>query len=284
MSSPVVVGVDGMSSSLTMVEAAAREAERHGTGLLLAHAIGWSSDHVLPWDPDGTGLGASVKGTLAEAEHRAHGVAPGVEVTSEVLVGEPSTVLGIESDRASLAVVGKRGPTGLVGRIRGSDTGCPTASCPVLVVRGRPDPAGSVVVGIDGSPTVRDALTFAFDEASLRGADLVVVQVRNAWTRWSHNGSHDASYDGNRPRTGRQRVLAETLAALQKTYPDVRVHHRQAGSRIGSALVDASTEAQLVVVGARKRGLARAARPGSADAVVLREAYCPVAVIGTGKE
>lgn len=280
MSSPVVVGVDGTSSSLTTVEVAAREAERRGTGLLLAHAIGWSSDHVPPWDPDGNGLGASVKGTLAEAERRAHGVAPGVEVTSEVLVGEPLTVLGIESGRASLAVVGKRGPTGLVGWIRGSDTGCPTASCPVLVVRGRPDPAGSVVVGIDGSPTVRDALAFAFDEASLRGVDLVVLQVRNAWTRWSHNGSDDAG----RARTDGQRVLAETLAALQKEYPDVRVHHRPAGSRIGSALVDASAEAQLVVVGAQKRGLARATRPRAADAVVLREAHCPVAVIGKGKE
>jgi hypothetical protein len=38
------------------------------------------------------------------------------------------------------------------------------------------------------------------------------------------------------------------------------------------------------VVGARKWGLARATRPRSADAVVLREAYCPVAVIGKGKE
>jgi nucleotide-binding universal stress UspA family protein len=289
MNGPVVVGVDGTSWNLVTVEAAAKEAQRRGVGLRLAHAIGWSSDHVRPgvppWDPDGSGLGASVNGTLAVAEHRAHEAAPGVEVTGEVLVGEPAAVLAIESRSASLAVVGRHGPAGPLGRMQGSVAGYLAAhgDCPVLVVRGRPAPVGAVVVGVDGSQAVGEAVAFAFSEAALRGVDLVVLNMSGTRIRRSHDGSGEAPVDGDRARDGGTRVLDGLLSDLMKKYPEVPVHHRSAGARTGSALVGASAGAQLVVVGARERRRARAALPGSADRAALRHAQCPVAVVGLRK-
>ncbi len=66
--------------------------------------------------------------------------------------------------------------------------------CPGAVIRGpkseeAPPAHGPVVVGVDGSPASESALAMAFDEASLRAADLVAVHTpptHNCW--WSAAG------------------------------------------------------------------------------------------------
>ncbi|MEV4643566.1 universal stress protein [Saccharopolyspora sp. NPDC049357] len=51
------------------------------------------------------------------------------------------------------------------------------ARCPVAVIRDRRTSfsVGPVVVGVDGSPSSRSALQFAFDAATARQADLVAI-------------------------------------------------------------------------------------------------------------
>ncbi|MFC8358526.1 universal stress protein [Streptomyces griseorubiginosus] len=253
MSGPVVVGVDG-SSSLYAVEAAAREADRLGTGLRLAHVLTWSSTHlppgVPPWDRDGSVTRESLTSPLTEARRAARRVAPGLAITQDVLIGEPSAVLDAESRTASLTVVGGRPAAGVGGRLRASVAGqlAVRGRGPLLVVRGRPEPEGPVVLGND---TSREAAEFAFSEASRRGTDLVVLHSR-----------------------GR---AARLLSALRKKHPDVVVHERHAGSWTGHALVEASGAAQLVVIGARHT-LADTLRV-SAARILVDHAHCPVAVI-----
>ncbi|MCD7442318.1 universal stress protein [Streptomyces lincolnensis] len=254
MSGPVVVGIDGSASSPAVVEAAARAAERLGTGLRLAHALTWSSAQlppgVPPWDPDGGAARVRVTGPLAEAERRARRTAPGVDVTREVLIGEPVTVLESEARTAVLTVVGGHRVTGLAARLRGSVAGQLAARgrCPVLVVRGRPAPTGPVVLADDTSPA---AAGFAFAEAARRGTDLVVLH----------------------PRT----TTARSWTALRERYPDVLVHGRRVRARTGRALVAASSGAQLVVIEARHR--IADALPGAAARTLVDHAHCPVAVI-----
>lgn len=258
MSGQVVVGVDGSTSSLVAVEVAAREADRRGVRLQLAHAFEWTSgsvpDGVPPWDPGGADTSASVSGTLTEAERRARRAAPHVVITHEVLVGEPGAVLETESRGASLTVVGSGRPGWSNGLLHGSVAGQVAAHgrCPVLVVRGRPDPTGPVLLADEAAQTARETAEFAFAEAAARGVELVAL---------------------------RKRGPAGTVSELQRKYPEVTVHHRWVRGRPHRAVVEASADAQLVVVGAHGWGGGAGLLPGSVAQTALRHAHCPVAVV-----
>ncbi|MHC3469848.1 universal stress protein [Streptomyces sp. 7R007] len=256
MSGPVVVGVGGSPSSLAAVEAAAWEADRRGVALQLAHAVAWPADPVAPgvppWDPDGAGLPGMARGTLAEAERRARRVAPGLAITSGVLVGEPVTVLESESRAATLTVVGGRRQGRFGGLPYGSVAGRLTAHgrCPLLVVRGRVNRTGPVVLACDGSPASRAAAAFAFAEAAERGAELVVLHTRDAGT----------------------------YPDVRREHPDVAVRPRRIRGRARLAVVEATAGAQLVVIGVR----AHAGVTGAVGRAVLRHAPCTVAVVPDG--
>jgi len=255
MRGPVVVEVDGTSSSLAAVEVAAWEADRLGVDLRLTHAFTWPAGHVPPgvppWDSEGAGLRDRVNGTFAAAEQRARRVAPHVTITRDVLVGEPVTVLESESRSASLTVLGARrahGSGSVADRLAAHSRG------PVLVLRGEPDHGGPVVLVDDCSPQARTTAEFAFAEASEHGTDLVVLRTRRVPVRWS-------------------------LTELSKRYPAVGVRHRRIRSR--RALVEASAAARLVVVGTRHRMLGLSS--GAVGRTALRHARCPVAVVPEAK-
>ena len=273
MSGPVVVGVDGSQSGMAAVEAAAHEADRSGVELRLAHAFEWSSAHVPsgvpPWDQGGAGACRVVRGALTEAERWALRVAPHVRVTHEVLMGSPVAVLESGSREASLIVVGSR-PPGRSGSLRAGSVAGQLAAhgrSPVLVVRGRPDPSGAVVLAGGRTQEARAAAEFAFAEASARGADLVVLDRTTAWNSRSRNG------------------FAGALSVLSEKYPDVTTHRVRVPVRGGlcRALVEASTRAQLVVVGSRNRDRLAGALLGPVSRAALHHADCPVAVIRAEK-
>jgi len=265
MNGPVVVGVDGSPSSLAAVETAAREAERRGVGLELAHALDWSSGPVppgvAPWDPDGAGLRDRVNEALTDAEWRARKVAPELAITREVLVGEAVSVLESEARSASLAVVGTRRVSGLRRLLYGSVAARLTADapCPVLVVCGRQNPTGPVVLA-DVSAAAREAAEFAFAEASGRGVDLLVLH---------HHRDRRSS--------------ADALFGLREKYPDVTVRTRPDRGRRHRALAEASVRAQLVVAGVRRRGGTAAALSAPDGRAILRYAHCTVALVPSGK-
>ncbi|KUN80604.1 universal stress protein UspA [Streptomyces bungoensis] len=288
MSDPVVVGVDGSPSSLAAVEVAAREAGLRRVGLRMVHAFGAPSIRLPgggpPWSPAQAGVRELVDGTLDRAEQRARDVAPHVDVTREVTVGEPPAVLEIESHTASLVVVGSRGLGGFGSLLLGS-TAVQLAAhgrCPVLVVRGRENPSGPVLLAVDGSPAGGPAVGFAFAEASMRGAGLVALLVWNTWGEPAHEGpptALDVIVDVGRLRGEEQRVLDETLDPWQRRCPGVAVERRLVRSRVRPALLEASGDAQLVVSGARGRGGFTGLLLGSVSQALLHHASCPVAVV-----
>jgi nucleotide-binding universal stress UspA family protein len=292
MNGPVVVGVDGSPSSLTAVEVAAREAALRGVGLRLVHAFGWPAAQVptgTPWNPTGSGLRELIDGTLTEAERRARRAAPGIEVSRDVVVGEPVTVLEIESRTAPLVVVGSRGLSRFGSLLLGSTAGhlAAHATCPVLVVRGRTHPAGPVLLAVDGSPASRGAVEFAFAQASLHGTDLIALHAWNTRTERAYDGPADppfVTYDEDRLRDEEERVLTEALGGLREKYPDVAVDRRLVRGRIRHTLVEATAEAGLVVVGARGLGGFGGLLLGSVSQAVLHHAQCPVVVVRSGEE
>lgn len=293
MTKPVVVGVDGSPSSLDAVEAAARDAELRGAELRLVHAFGWPSLHMPPggppWNPAAAGVRELLDGTLAEAERRARDVAPRVEIARDVTVGEPVMVLEIASRTASLVVVGSRGLSAFGSLLLGSTSAHLAAhgSCPVLVVRGRRNPDGPVLLAVDDAPACEEAVSFAFAEASLRGGELVALHACRPGSPDSYDGPSDppsVTYDEDHLPEHAEQVLDEALAGRRERYPGVPVRKAPVVGRVRRALIDASADAQLLVVGARGRGGFTGLLLGSVSQAVLHHAKCPVAVVRHGAQ
>ncbi|BAU81778.1 uspA domain-containing protein [Streptomyces laurentii] len=288
MSGLVIVGADGSASSLAAVETAASEARWRDAGLRIVHAFHWPVARVPLWQalpmPDEGEIRKMTEGLLSEAIERARTVAPSVDVTPAVVMGEPVAVLEAQSRAAELVVVGYRGMGGFVGLVVGSTAVNLAAHgrCPVLVVRDQPEPTGPIVLGVDGSRAGAAAVDFAFAEAAMRGVGVVAL---HAWTTW--NAPVPPPQDPAEPYASRpgmlaqaeERLPAEALAGRRERYPDVAVELRVVHGATREALIEASSAAQLVVVGARGRGGFAGLLLGSVSQAVLHHAHSPVAVV-----
>ncbi|MBT3150511.1 universal stress protein [Streptomyces sp. CHD11] len=285
MTHPVIAGVDGSASSLEAVEVAAREAQLRGAPLRIVHAFGHRQVGGPSWSLVDHGLEPMTHGVPARAEELARTAAPGVSVTRSVVAGEAVEVLEIESRSASLAVTGSRGMNGFSGLLLGSTAVHLAAHghCPLMVVRGRPDPAGPVVLAVDGSEAGAGAVEFAFTEAALRKAPLAALHVWNTWNEHAYQRSGDplnaVVADAGRLREAGQRLLDESVTAWQEKFPQVTVERRLVRSRVRQALIDAGRGAQLLVVGARGHGGFTGLLLGSVSQALLHHAHCPVTVV-----
>lgn len=262
----VVVGVDGSSMSLTAVEAAATAAARRGAALRVVHAEAPVKPRLVVPDPASEAL-------VRRAAAHALGTAPGVVVTTALVTGDVVHVLEAESQAADLVVVGSRGRGAVMSLLLGS-TPVPLAShshCPVMTVREEhraSSGAGPVVLGVDGSPDSDEAVGVAFAEAAQRRAELVAV---HAW-------QSDKDPPGTAPRSA-ERVLDQALAAHAETRPDITVRRDLADGKAREVLLEASKEAQLLIVGARGRGGIAGLLLGSVSQAVMARAHCPVVTV-----
>jgi nucleotide-binding universal stress UspA family protein len=190
-------------------------------------------------------------------------------------------VLLAEARDAVLLVLGNRGLGGFAGLLLGSAAVQVSAhaDCPVLVVRGEPRADGPVVVGVDGSELSDLAVGFAVEEAARRGTALVAV---HAWLHPVPLGPGDVLplvYDLDALAAEEERVLAEAVAGYAERYPEVPIRQQLVRGNPSRVLVDASAEAQLVVVGARGRGGLAGMLLGSVSHAVLHHARCPLAIV-----
>jgi nucleotide-binding universal stress UspA family protein len=145
--------------------------------------------------------------------------------------------------------------------------------------------ASRIVVGVDGSEHGAAALRWAVDEARVRGANVVAV---HAWvfvppTAVAEPGmipvaATDLMDDLTLERQAAERALDE---ALEATLGDAagEVDRKLVEGAAADVLVDASTGAELVVVGSRGRGGIRGALLGSVSQHVAQHAHCPVVIV-----
>jgi nucleotide-binding universal stress UspA family protein len=139
-----------------------------------------------------------------------------------------------------------------------------------------------VVVGVDGSPQAAQALAWAATEASQRGAPLVVLQAYSP----DYPAVRAVGLGGPpppQPMEALHEVAQEGCAAAagkaRAAHPDLAVTERCVADDPGKALVDASSNADLVVMGARGLGKLQGLLLGSVSAHVTSRAHCPVVVI-----
>lgn len=131
-----------------------------------------------------------------------------------------------------------------------------------------------VVVGVDGSAGSRRALRWAAEEAERRGADLTVVTV------WQWDGVDAVPLAGASPLEA-ERMSAELLDAEVAALPDPSVVTTRLVARggAGAALVEASREADLLVLGSHGHGALHAAVLGSVSQYCVRHVECPVVIL-----
>ena len=285
LSAPVVVGVDGSPSSLAAVDLAARQAALRGCPLTVVHAFIWPYFHVPlgppPLGPADGGLRRQAEDILSEASLRARITAPQVAVRGELVTGAAAAVLREYSRTACLVVVGDRGLGGFTGLLVGSVAVQLVAHshCTVMVARGNADAAMPVLLGVDGSPANDPAVGFAFEQAALRSVPVVALHV---WAHPAVVGPGDMMplvYDPGEVQAEEGRVLAEALAGWHDKYPDVVVDRTVRHGGVRATLIDATREAQMVVVGTRGLGGFGGLLLGSVSQAVLHHAACPVAVV-----
>lgn len=194
-----------------------------------------------------------------------------------VVDGLAAEVLVQESRAAFCLAIGCRGHGRIAAAFQGSVSQHVSrqADCPVVVVRPHhAEGTCRVVVGVDGSESSMQALEFALHYA---GMHRFLLTVLHSPEPWQGPGEPD---DRMRAALGsREAMVLARAADVIAGHEGVNVEMREAVGRPADELVDASYDADLVVVGSRGRGAFAGMLLGSVSAEVLRHARCPVAVI-----
>lgn len=286
----VVVGHDGSATAQRALEWAWSHAALYGLTVTVTHV--WDVNPLTalsPAPPTKADLEAMRKAALTAGQDAVdrlprHGRAPCVRV--EAPRGRASEVLATAGHDADLVVVGRRG-AGLAVRLLGSTSAAVlrSAPCPVAVVpEGTSTAAASkVVVGWDGSSAAALAVRWAADAAARSGGALEVVC---AWqiTSLHRDVVHElgvvpplADYERAAARLASRGCEVAAAAGLSSDKLSARPVHSPATA----ALLNASREADLVVVGCRGLGGFTALVLGSTSEQLSRHATCPVVVVRT---
>lgn len=276
---PVVVGVgpDEVDSALAF---AAEEAVRAGCGLHLVHAV-----HVVPTGPEVPLLSYADLDTwgreiIALAVKRADELVDDrVPVTHELGSGTPVQVLTDVGRTARMVVLEHRHLSRLARIVNRTTAGGVAArlSVPVVAVPSgwtRPSGPRLVVAGVDVPERSEEVLAVAVAESRARGAGLSIV---HSWALPVHYEGIPLEPDEHRRWT--ERSTAEIRAVLDRlgeeavaVDAEVVVHP----GRAIEALLECSTEAELLVIGRHDPLVPFGSHIGPVARAVLREATCPV--------
>ncbi|MEX0172088.1 universal stress protein [Streptomyces sp. LMG1-1-1.1] len=281
MTQGIVVGVDGTEQARAAAEWAADEAVLRDTGVRLVHVKEPSPELLLPLvsrKPDESWAEDLLFRTAAELRAR-H---PGILVTTRLSPYGPVAALIAAGEEGDLLVLGSRALGSVAGYLVGS-TGLTVAGAvdrPVVLVRahGSTAPGGPVTVGVDVRRSADTLLGFAFEEAARRDAR---VHVLFAVQLGAFAGLGPAMVPDIRlavvPEI--ERSLGEFVAPWRAKYPEVTAVHRVVIGSAGQALLEASGDASLVVVGRHTRPAAAGAHIGSVAHAVLHHSRAPVALV-----
>jgi nucleotide-binding universal stress UspA family protein len=108
-------------------------------------------------------------------------------------------------------------------------------------------------------------MTFAFDEAELRGATLEAIQCA------------ETAGAGHADEVKEQ--LTESVAPYRHKHPDLAIDEQVLNGRPVDELTQHSDDADLIVVGSRGRGRVLGALLGSVSQQLIEHAHCPVVVV-----
>jgi nucleotide-binding universal stress UspA family protein len=288
---PVIVGMDGSEESLLAVEWAALEARRHALPLLIVSAPA-AVPRLHGYHASPAEIAAALRWISARALDaaitRSEEVAPGLPVDTRLLSGPPAVAAAESGSEASMLVVGARGTGGFAAMMLGSVSryAAAWAPCPVVVVREETTAVHrEIAVGIRDPENVTGTLAFAFEEAALRGADLVAVHTWY-WLPVAPNAVAPAGAlrppDPAQISAEASRHLTAALEQWHDKYPEVRVRQDIVRGHPARVLASYSARADLVVLGRHGHPAGPGPGIGSIQHAVLNHAHGPVAIVPSG--
>src|SRR5215469_12744362 len=142
-----------------------------------------------------------------------------------------------------------------------------------------------IVVGIDGSHNASRALEWAMAEAAVRKAHLTVLTVHSVPASYWTGAPVMLPGDDDKVaevRKAAEAAVAATAAKLGASQPE-SVTVTAINGFPTQALVDASKDSDLLVVGARGGGGFSVLMLGSVSNQVVHHSACPVVVVPAGE-
>lgn len=266
---PLVVGADGSECGLRAVRWAAEEAVRRDAPLRIVHATRHLGRHSAAGSP----VTERARGATAQAYTVAVHAAPSVAIATEVVPGEPVTVLLRAAEDAQLVVLGIT-TTGAADELVLASVAQRVAARspkPVVVVpRSRPGGTGSrphvAVLGLGEREDDEPVAVFAAEEALRSDRPLLVLHTR---------ADDGGAWGADSPRWAER-------------WPDLRLTHTSIPGPTGGRVLAAACPTPLLAMSAGHGGLLH--RPMDAlHRWLLRHCTSPMAFVPpvhrlTGKE
>lgn len=277
------VGVDGAWRDSGALAWALQESSLRQQPLRAVHVVEEKLRHAPYWQP--TEVDAAALELVKDVRKHLDTEGEGLDHTMELVVGPPARTLTELAADGQLLVLGRRGMGAFQRLLIGStsEAVATQATGPVVVVpdNWKPtDHAGPVLVAVDDVEHHRAALEFAVTAATERKLPLHLVHVWDLPNLYSWDelnvGGIAAEWEAN---AGRQ---VESLAEQWRAkYPQltVRTEVRRGHAADGIVAAAADADAQLLVVGGRRRHRVTSMLLGSVARGVLHHATCPIAVV-----
>jgi nucleotide-binding universal stress UspA family protein len=141
-----------------------------------------------------------------------------------------------------------------------------------------------IVVGVDGSPSSMTALRWAIRQAELTGGtvDAVIAwQYPVSYGAYGSYGWSPVTMDEGGTDFGEiaEKMLADAISKTLDPGSSVVVRPRVVQGNPAQVLLDAASDAELLVVGSRGHGGFTGALLGSVGLHCVHHAHCPVVVI-----
>jgi nucleotide-binding universal stress UspA family protein len=194
-----------------------------------------------------------------QGAERARSGHPDLSVHAVSVTGSVPTMLAGLSAGADLLVVGHRGHGGFAGLRPGSVAlrTVTRAGCPAVVVRGAGHGTrGTVVAAVDVGDSADEILEFAFAEAARRKSRLKVIGALEILWPWAYAGDRGELGAASAQTVKRAGAALEgLLEPWRAKYPEVVVDCELEEGAPAGILTTATTYADLIVVGARRRGV-----------------------------
>jgi nucleotide-binding universal stress UspA family protein len=282
----IAVGVDGFPEGEDAAALGSALAEVTGAELLLVAVQ--PEPLILP--PMGQSW-TTLRHEAHEILHKARtALAPGARTVVETDLSVPRALHRVvHRERRDLLVVGssRQAPEGRVRIGKRTRQLLCHFECPLAIApRGYRQKAKSgfarIGVGFDGGEESQAAFALAATLAAGAGAELelhAVVDDRTppfGWSRFAHGGSeHSRWEDAVLAEIERRRAEAEAAAAASGGGAKVEISR----GRPADALLELSTEVDLLIIGSRRWGPAARVLLGSTGEALLHDAACPVLVV-----
>ena len=276
----IVVGVDGSPPSERALAWAARQAQITEASLEVLTTwrwptYGWGMSAPIDYNPmdDAERVLSEALGPLRDAH-------PTLKPTATTVEGYAAPALVEASRGADLLVVGSRGRGEFAGMLIGSvGQHCAAhAHSSVLVFREPSVEATTtprIVVGVDGGESSLHALDWAIRQAELSNAALEVVSTWEWPTSYGRGMPLPLAYE---PANETAAALENVLAAIRPLHPALDIHTAVVKGHPAAVLVEASRNADLLVVGSRGHGEFVGMLLGSVSEHCVASADCPVLV------